>query len=653
MGMGNFMGGVFQGGLKTWEMFQQDDKLKMEREKADRESYDFNKRKGVDDKLVDIAGREAAAQTDSNFANDGTASDALAEQAINYNVGDVANNDPADPSQTPTAPIKEEDKAAIRKAYDPKNYTNKAQLAIDGAEAKIRNTAVDNANESNPDGFSTDDMDNAVTPEARTAITKQYGGMRPDELNQYRFSMERAKAYEAAGDWKTAKELKASAESDASGSFISAVIGRDRNKALALYNLYPNGHDLQDLRFAPNGDVIITDGNGEKVIPQYDAIASSMALMKPEQAATMVMNKYKNDENMQRVLAAIQGRNTAAVIAADAKVTVGAGHDAVRIAGGPGRSGTGSGKGGKLAGYDDDQYMGYAAQELKDAIGQDGQKLPTLKKMDIQNSVQELHRNHPEMSPNDVLLIAMKASDHPDLIKPYVQPNGVIAMTYSDPKLGDQSRQFIVRNNIPIDAAKKLGMSDEDLARNASMVLGNLPKPALSDLAAAVADPKVYQQAINQLNSVPNNQKNLNTFQTQYNWMKYYKAPNAQGSTAGVGDMPNNRSPLTMDQQSNIDSTIGVSPVTSLSNAMSKVGGIVSRKAGEVKSQGAVADAKRVAQQAISGTVPLFDWQINGLLDYLKSNPGESANLGLDNKTLKALQDRTGKQYGLTNGGKQ
>lgn len=524
MAMGNFLGGVYQGGLSTWGMMQNDDKLKIEREKADRDAYEFNKRKGVDDKLLDIASRETAAQENSNFANGGAASDALTEQAINQNTADVANNDPTDPGQTPTAPISDEQKAQIRQAYSPKGFGgDTAKLATEGALAQVRNKAVDVADAG--DGFDTDTIKDAVTPEARATITKQYGGMKPDDLNQYRFSMERAKAYEAAGDWKTAKELKASAESDASGSFISAIIGRDRNKALALYNLYPNGHNLQDLTFAPNGDVIITDGNGEKTIPQYDAIASSMAMMKPEQATAMVMNKYKNDENMQRVLAAIQGRKTAAEIAADAKVTVGAGHDATRLAGGTGKGGTGSGKGGKLAGYDDDQYMGYAAQELKDAIGADGQKLPTLKKMDIQNSVQELHRNHPDLSPNDTLLIAMKAADHPDLIKPYVQPNGVIAMAYSDPKLGDQSRQFIVRNNIPIDAAKKLGMSDEDLERNASMVLGKLPNPALSDLAAAVADPKVYQQAIAQLNSVPNNQKNINAFQTQYNWMKYYKAP--------------------------------------------------------------------------------------------------------------------------------
>lgn len=306
MAMGNFLGGVFQGGMHVWNQQQQDEKLRIEREKADRESYEFDKRKVVDAKMQDISNREAAeterAGRVEGFANSGAATDALVEQAINANMADVANNEPG---QTQAVPITDEQKTQIRAAYNPKGFGGDlSKLATEGELAQVRNKAVDAA--SAGDGFDADTIRDAVTPENQAKIVKRNGGIKPDEVNQYRYTMERARAYEAAGDWKTAKELKKSADADAAGSFMQAVHSEDRVKAMQLYNLFPNGHNVADIQF--NGDKIqITDESGGiRVIDKRTAIKSAMAMVDPSKAALMDDVEYKSNESMSKLIAKLE-----------------------------------------------------------------------------------------------------------------------------------------------------------------------------------------------------------------------------------------------------------------------------------------------------------------------------------------------------------
>lgn len=93
MAMGNFLGGVFQGGLKTWEMFQQDDKLKMEREKADRDAYTFDKQKKVDASTAEIMDEKPvdASVTQKNVAAFNAENDKIAAEDQAF-IDEVNNN---------------------------------------------------------------------------------------------------------------------------------------------------------------------------------------------------------------------------------------------------------------------------------------------------------------------------------------------------------------------------------------------------------------------------------------------------------------------------------------------------------------------------------------------------------------------------------
>ena len=172
---------------------------------------------------------------------------------------------------------------------------------------------------------------------------KHTGGLLPDDKVRFDFGLKRSRALERAGMFDEARKIHDESVSRAAVGFNRALMSGDYATAAQLYNIYPNGHQIKDIRpGAEKGQVIVTGADGKSMpMSVYDLVVSSTELVKPGTAATALMQ----DEKYQKMLDRLREQQQGAMERLEARLSA-------RAAGGTGGGGGGRSRG---RGGDDDE----------------------------------------------------------------------------------------------------------------------------------------------------------------------------------------------------------------------------------------------------------------------------------------------------------
>lgn len=308
--MGNgFWGGVFQGGMAVLDQNNKDRQVAMMEKRDARDQQAFDDAQSVKEAMKDIGTQEAAA-VDLNKQ---------APAAIDDSVAEATKNISADESMSP------EDKAS--------------QIAASAAGIK--------------------------------SAWGARGGVVPDDVNAYRFGLQRVNALKASGALKEAREMHKDVTDAAVGSFIGALGSGDSNKAFQMYQTFPNGHYVQSLTVSPDGKTVLSiDSTGHRIEqPTSKLIATALGYTSPEKAATILASMEGRED-------AQETRRSNADLAAAIRLMTARGSGSGGGSGGTGTGGGHSGAGGFPMGE----------QQAK-MVAQYGWKDPASMREDVQKYV--------------------------------------------------------------------------------------------------------------------------------------------------------------------------------------------------------------------------------------------------------------------------
>lgn len=162
-------------------------------------------------------------------------------------------------------------------------------------------------------------------------------------------------------------------------------------------------------------------------------------------------------------------------------------------------AGAGGGKG-DLA-YGADPQMSFVENLVKNGKGDDGQPLGLTAQTNIMANAEQIHHNHPNLSPAAIAQISTDATLHPESIKPEFDPkSNSLMLVYRDPtavnKDGDNvGTPYIVSKSITPELAKQRGFSDKMMAQAASVAMSNMSDDQKSGLKLVTSDPDAMKQA--------------------------------------------------------------------------------------------------------------------------------------------------------------
>ena len=305
MNIGAMMGGAFQGGMKVWDQFQQEDKLRIDREKADREKTQFDEAQTLKETLRNIAGQEAGANAD--------------RQAVEgYS------------KATPAGTLIPNESGPVTATGD----VAKDSIAI--------GTTNINADQSLSDADKTSQIA-SMTSGVQAAWKPKYG-LVPDSVNAYRFGTERANALQSAGHFKEAREERGYQQDQAVGAAISAGLNGDHRTLNSLNTIWDRAGKSPEVRgFDTKGNFLVANPDGStRAIPKYDALMGIAAQASSPEKTMQLLTSRANREEMDEIrrLLGLRAADTA-----EAKVLGGTAGRA-----GSGAAGAGSGSGATGAG---------------------------------------------------------------------------------------------------------------------------------------------------------------------------------------------------------------------------------------------------------------------------------------------------------------
>lgn len=149
-----------------------------------------------------------------------------------------------------------------------------------------------------------------LTDEQRAVIASTKGIAKVSPYMSYDLDMQRANAFEKAGDAKMAASLREQATQRAAGDAMRAGLAGDWRTFGKLYNIYPDGNTIREMRASNQKDkdgnplvsIIDNDGN-ESLQSQYDLVSAALSKLSPTAAANMLANDRKLDERMRQIYA--------------------------------------------------------------------------------------------------------------------------------------------------------------------------------------------------------------------------------------------------------------------------------------------------------------------------------------------------------------
>ena len=149
-----------------------------------------------------------------------------------------------------------------------------------------------------------------LTDEQRAVIASTKGIAKVSPYMSYDLDMQRANAFEKAGDAKMAASLREQATQRAAGDAMRAGLAGDWRTFGKLYNIDPDGNTIREMRASNQKDkdgnplvsIIDNDGN-ESLQSQYDLVSAALSKLSPTAAANMLANDRKLDERMRQIYA--------------------------------------------------------------------------------------------------------------------------------------------------------------------------------------------------------------------------------------------------------------------------------------------------------------------------------------------------------------
>lgn len=154
-----------------------------------------------------------------------------------------------------------------------------------------------------------------LTAEQRQVIASTKGVAKMSPYMTYDLDMQRANAFEKAGDVKMAASLREQATHRAAADAMRAGLAGDWRTFGKLYNIYPDGNTIREMRASDKKDkdgnplVSIIDNDGHETHQsQYDLVSAALAKLSPTAAANLMASDRKLDERMRQVYAQINGR---------------------------------------------------------------------------------------------------------------------------------------------------------------------------------------------------------------------------------------------------------------------------------------------------------------------------------------------------------
>lgn len=332
MSLGNMMGGAFQGGMAVWNQFQQDDRLKLdqermqiERDKAAREKTAFDQAEAVKKKLGDSLAEEESANRSTSLADTYTTA-AKTDPSLLNGAGMVAPG--------PDAPAASGNVATDSIALGTANINADQTLSDTDKAAQIQ----------------------AMTQGVKAAWTPKYG-LVPDVVNAYRFQLERANILTKSGALKEGREMKASAQDDAAGAGMSALLSGDHRTFNVLKSIFDRGRKSPDVQgFDAKGNLIVGFDSVNKPIThdKYDALMAIGATASSPEKTMQMFTSRANREDMDELkrllgLRAADTRDASVASQIDRRLVQNA-TDGAKITGGTGGAGTRTGTGTRAAG---------------------------------------------------------------------------------------------------------------------------------------------------------------------------------------------------------------------------------------------------------------------------------------------------------------
>lgn len=290
MSAGSFYGGAAQGLMGALKYFQNQQRIDMEQQRADREDQVWNQQEALRKELGDISGQEA---TERAAGKNRTQAQEASNQALANQQNEQADQAAAALRENvPDAPPEQEQ--AVRNAY--KGVTPTGDAGAKSMAAQALKAADDNGA--------------PLTDQNKRTIENAYGlNYRSDPRIEYDYSMRRAAAFDKAGDFKTALSLRKDAHETAAGHALSALFNKDSAALEDLANIFPNGKRYSGVSFDDDGKNILfkrDNGTPDKV-PVAQAALSILSSVSQDKAATlMAQMEARSDTNeLRREIAAL------------------------------------------------------------------------------------------------------------------------------------------------------------------------------------------------------------------------------------------------------------------------------------------------------------------------------------------------------------
>lgn len=145
-------------------------------------------------------------------------------------------------------------------------------IAGGGSEGYIERVNADRQREGLP----------ALSEEEAAGVKRSLGAW-DSPVAKYAYDQDRISAHLRAGDTKTAEQIIKTAEARAGMDFLGALARGDDKTATALYNLYPNGHTIDNI--SRNGDnAVITQDGRTSTISMNDLARLTLDRIDPDAA---------------------------------------------------------------------------------------------------------------------------------------------------------------------------------------------------------------------------------------------------------------------------------------------------------------------------------------------------------------------------------
>lgn len=473
MALGNIFGGIVTGGLAVNQALNENEKVRIEQEKAARDQADYDEKQAMKDGLKKIGQDEADAETNAaanahdnqSYVDSGAAADALTEQAKNYNKDLTAN-----------------EVAGIKDAYSQADSNFQAK---EGALATARNSAFKAAPTADVYG----PADPSLGKGQKQQISMAYGGIKPEAVNKYRFALQRANVFQNAGNFEAAQKIKKDASTEASSAFVGAILNQDRDAAFGLYQTFPNGHFLQSLDFDKDGNIVTEDDSGhQKVTPKFDVILGALAKSgDPDKAVALMAGRMTAEEKSAMAQQMLELKTDMANKAIDTKMAIAKMNDDRGFAGllfrainGKGGSGSGESSG---SGKSGEGVLGGKFNKLIDSANPESAK----QAVDSEVMYKRLLKSNPSLVSNqdgDATATQMAMALGTGKILPTVNMKSDASFAWS--AKDGASNKWTLEDNV--DPLKTVGSiyKDKDGNPDGAQVAADIRKAFPKEYAAAI-----------------------------------------------------------------------------------------------------------------------------------------------------------------------